>query len=104
MSGHREPEVILSKAVDIARRSYLQLVANGDLPPDTELARSNHYRRLLNAGREIRSLGTREAFQHTLNHLFAGDPDLSRRAARDLAHLWAGMIDWPDPERPVLLN
>ncbi|THD85435.1 hypothetical protein E7811_06990 [Aliigemmobacter aestuarii] len=105
MNRVREPEVLLSEAVTRARRFYLRLVdPEGDLPDDLALSRSRDYHHLLLAGRQIRALGTREAFRHTLNNLFSDDPGLSQRAARDLEHLWAGMMDWPDPDRPVLLN
>lgn len=99
-----EPEIQLTQAVDQARASYLRLCADGALPPDAELARSQEYQQLLRAGRQIRSLATREGFRHTVTHLFKDNPDLSQQAARDLEHLWAGMIDWPDCVRPQRLN
>jgi hypothetical protein len=94
----------MAEAVVQARVAYLALINNGVLPDDGTLARSNEYKRLLNAGRTIRSLGNRDTFNRLLKQLFADDPELSRRAAQDLPHLWAGFLDWPDPPHPLRLN
>jgi hypothetical protein len=104
MKQSRDPAYDMALAVEQARRSYRALIHDGALPPDTVLARSRDYQALLHAGRTIRSLGTRDAFQRTLKRLYADDAELSAQAARDLLHLWAGMIDWPDPDAPLRLN
>ncbi len=87
--------VSLAYAIDAARRAYLDLGGGAALPDDVTLARSTAYRTLLTAGRQIRTLSTRDTFLRMKSQLFA-DPELSARAASDLDYLWAGLSDWPD--------
>ncbi|EEW24909.1 hypothetical protein [Rhodobacter ferrooxidans] len=94
----------LVSAVDQARRAYRSLAQRPELPSDQELARSGDYKSLLQAGTQIRLWGSRDMFAQMQARLYADDPDLSARAARDLPHLWAGIIDWPIPARPERLH
>ena len=94
----------LTSAVDVARQAYRALAQHPELPSDRELARSGEYRSLLHAGALIRTFGNRALFLATQTRLYADDPALSARAARDLERLWAGLADWPMAEPPHTLH
>ncbi|NCM96008.1 MAG: hypothetical protein AUK60_00435 [Rhodobacteraceae bacterium CG2_30_10_405] len=94
----------LTSAVDVARQAYRALALHPELPSDRELARSGEYRSLLHAGALIRTFGSRAMFLATRTRLYADDPALSARAARDLERLWAGLAEWPVAEPPHTLH
>lgn len=94
----------LAQAVEVAREAYRALAQHPELPSDRELARSGEYRSLLHAGAQIRMCASRDMFVATQTRLYADDPALSARAARDLERLWAGLVDWPVTEPPHTLH
>ena len=79
-------------ALDLARRSYSQILNDGVDRSDIELARDQHYRLLLWAGQKIQRLGGPLAVSAASQYL-GGSAE--NAAERHFFRLWHGLL----PER-----